>query len=99
MTKWEYCELRAELHSTNMEFDAISSMELWTRSGLQLKKGTTKHKLFRASVLQKPEELIEQLSLLGDEGWELVFVTPIGPFTGIKTIGGQLFTFYFKRPA
>ena len=107
MTKWEYCELRAELHSKGTEFDGIMSMELWTCSGLQLKIEPNKRSLLHYEGLKKPEELIKQLSLLGSEGWELVFVTPIGLFTGAKakaigltmSMGAQLFTFYFKRPA
>ncbi|MBC8273956.1 MAG: hypothetical protein H8E40_03175 [Chloroflexi bacterium] len=107
MTKWEYCELRAELHSKGTEFDGIMSMELWTSSGLQLRIEPDNSSFLHKEGMKKPDELIKQLSLLGDEGWELVFVTPIGGFTGqqIKLMGlaapegAQLFTFYFKRPA
>ena len=108
MTKWEYCELRAELHSKGTEFDGIMSMELWTSSGLQRKIEPNRRMLtLHYEGMKEPDELIKQLSLLGDEGWELVFVTPIGGFTGqqIKLMGlaapegAQLFTFYFKRPA
>lgn len=38
---------------------------------------------------EKPEEVLKQLSLLGSEGWELVFVTPIGAFAGTKSVGAQ----------
>ena len=108
MTKWEYCELRAELHSKGTEFDGIMSMELWTSSGLQRKIEPNRRMLtLHYEGMKEPEELIKQLSLLGGEGWELVFVTPIGGFVGAggkvlgltASIGTQLFTFYFKRPA
>lgn len=89
---WEYCELRVHIGCTGGSVSSLGAMELWTC--------TPEMNVERAKIAKsaQPQEILKQLSILGNEGWELIFVAPIGDRAKFGASSVQHHSFFFKRP-